>query len=265
LLLRDHPELVRDRSVRVTHFDPPMHRATLLHYVAANGVEGYRQKTPGTAVSVATLLLEGGAEVDALADMYGGQCTTMSLLVSSSHPAEAGLQVALVHLLLDFGSAIDGHGTGDWTSPLMTALAFGYGPAAEALAARGARADNIAAAAGLGRLEDARRLIGAAGCADRHRALALAAQLGHVEVVRLLLDAGENPDRYNPKGNHAHSTPLHQAVWAGHDGVVRLLADRGARLDIRDTIHEGTPLDWADFGGRHEIAEFLRAREMPRP
>jgi hypothetical protein len=138
-LLRDHPELVRDRSARVTHFDPPMHRATLLHYVAANGVEGYRQKTPGNAVAVAKLLLEGGAEADALADMYGGRCTTMSLLVSSSHPAEAGLQVPLVHLLLDFGTAIDGHGTGDWTSPLMTALAFGYGPAAAALAAWGAR------------------------------------------------------------------------------------------------------------------------------
>jgi ankyrin repeat protein len=49
----------------------------------------------------------------------------------------------------------------------------------------------------------------------------LAAQLGHVEVVRLLLDAGEDPDRYNPEGNHAHSTPLHQAVWSGHADVVR--------------------------------------------
>src|SRR5262245_19605697 len=32
-LLRDHPELARARSTRVTHFDPPVHRATLLHYV----------------------------------------------------------------------------------------------------------------------------------------------------------------------------------------------------------------------------------------
>jgi hypothetical protein len=37
-LLREYPELVRSRSTRVTHFDPPVHRATLLHYVAANGV-----------------------------------------------------------------------------------------------------------------------------------------------------------------------------------------------------------------------------------
>src|SRR5579859_4544162 len=37
-LLQANPELVRARSARVTHFDPPRHRATLLHYVAANGV-----------------------------------------------------------------------------------------------------------------------------------------------------------------------------------------------------------------------------------
>ena len=79
-------------------------------------------------------------------------------------------------------------------------------------------------------------------------------------MVRLLLDAGEDPDRYNPKGNHAHSTPLHQAVLAGHANVVRLLVERGAKLDIKDTIYEGTPLGWAIYGGRTEIAEYLRAR-----
>src|SRR5437660_1546362 len=80
-------ELVRARSTVVTHHDPPMHRATLLHYIAANGVEGYRQKTPKNAVDVAKMLLNAGAEADALAGMYGGRCTTMSMLVSSCHPA----------------------------------------------------------------------------------------------------------------------------------------------------------------------------------
>jgi ankyrin repeat protein len=99
-----------------------------------------------------------------------------------------------------------------------------------------------------------------ASALDRHRATALAAQLGHLEILRLLVDAGEDPNRYNPKGNHGHSTPLHQAVWSGHDAVVRFLVERGARLDIRDTIFDGTPLDWAEHGGRKEIAEYLRSK-----
>jgi ankyrin repeat protein len=261
-LLREDPELVRARSTRITHFDPPLHRCTLLHYVAANGVEGYRQRTPKNAVAVARMLLEAGAEVDALADLYGGQHTTMSMLVSSCHPAQAGVQVALVDTLLDFGAAVDGSGVGEWTSPLMTALAFGYADTAEALVRRGARVDSVAAAAGLGRPEEVRQLLPSASSLDRHRALALAAQHGHAEVVGLLLDAGEDPNRYNPKGNHGHTTPLHQAVWAGHQGVVQMLVERGARLDTKDTIYQSTPLGWAVYGGRKEIAEYLREQEQ---
>src|SRR5690348_14670260 len=44
-LLRTHPSLVRARSTRE-------HRATLLHYVSANGVEGYRQVSPKNAAAV---------------------------------------------------------------------------------------------------------------------------------------------------------------------------------------------------------------------
>ncbi|PYT28189.1 MAG: hypothetical protein DMG57_16040 [Acidobacteria bacterium] len=258
-LLRENPELVRTRSTRITHFDPPVHRATLLHYVAANGVEGYRQKTPQNAVEVATMLLQAGAEVDSVADLYGGQCTTMALLVSSCHPAQAGVQVALTEALLDFGAAIEERGSGKWVSPLMTALAFGYQSAAEALAKRGARVDNIGAAAGLGRLAEARQLLATADRESRHRALAIAAQHGHADIVRLLLDAGEDPNRHNPDGNHSHSTPLHQAVIAGHDAVVRLLVERGARLDIKDTIYQATPLGWAIYGRQSEIEKHLRA------
>jgi len=252
-LLRENPGLACARSAL-------SHGATLFHYVAANGVEEHRQKTPANAVDVAKMLLQAGAEPDALAFMYGGQHTTMSMLVSSCHPAEAGVQVALVETLLDFGAAVEPRGSGDWTSPLMTALAFGYRDAAQALIRRGARADTLAAAAGLGRLDEARQLLADAGSEDRHRALALAAQHGHVEIVRLLLDAGEDPSRYNPKGNHGHSTPLHQAALGGHDAVVRLLVERGASLDIKDTVYQGTPLGWAEYGGGKETAEYLRVQ-----
>jgi ankyrin repeat protein len=123
-----------------------------------------------------------------------------------------------------------------------------------------ARADTVAAAAGLGRVEDVRRRLPASDAADRHLALALAAQHGHAEIVRLLLDAGEDPDRFNPRGHHRYSTPLHQAVWGAHLDVVRLLVERGARLDIRDAVHKSTPLGWAEYGQRDEVADYLRAQ-----
>src|SRR5207244_3843218 len=146
---------------------------------------------------------------------------------------------------------------------LMTALAFGYLNTAEALARRGAPVVNIAAAAGLGRVGDTARLLPTADSRSRHIALALAAQHGHTEVVRLLLDAGEDPSRYNPDGFHSHGTPLHHAVWCDRAEVVRLLVERGARLDIRDTLYQGTPLGWANYGGRTAIAEYLRGRGAP--
>jgi ankyrin repeat protein len=78
----------------------------------------------------------------------------------------------------------------------------------------------------------------------------------------MLLDAGEDPNRLNPEGMHAHSTPLHQAVLGGHADVVRLLVERGARLDIRDSVWNGTPLGWAIYGGAknpNEMRELLRS------
>ena len=257
--LERDPDLVRARSGRVTNFDPPVHRATLLHYVAANGVEGYRQRSPANAVEIARLLLERGAAPDALAAMYGGECTAMSMLVSSTPPAEAGVQIGLIDTLADFGAAVEPRGSGNWTSPLMTALVFGFRDAAEALVRRGARVDRLDAAAGLGRVAEVARLLPAASLDERHRALALAAQLGHVEILRLLLDAGEDPDRYNPEGLHAHGTPLHHAAGAGHLAAVRALVERGARLDLEDKLWRSTPEGWARHGGHDAVAEYLAA------
>ena len=259
MLQRDHSELVRARSTRVTWQDPHVHAATLLHYIAANGVEGHRQKSPKNAVEIATLLLKAGAEVDALAYMYGGEATTMSMLVSSTPPARAGVQIPLLHTLIDFGASVEDRGKGEWTSPLMTALAFGFSDTARALVERGARVGSLAAAAGLGRVDEVQRLLPEADALGRHRALALAAQHGYSDIVGLLLDAGEDPNRFNPKGNHAHSTPLHQAVLAGHDSVVRLLVERGAHVDIHDQIYRGTALGWANYAGQKEIAAYLEA------
>ncbi len=259
-MLRGDPGLARARSERVTHFDPPVHRATLLHYVAANGVESHRQRTPANAAAIATALLDAGADADATASLYGGECTVMSMLVSSCHPANAGVQCALIDLLVDRGAAVESRGEGRWTSPLMAALAFSYLDAARTLVRRGARVDHVAAAAGLNLVGQMRRLLPESDADSRHRALALAGQMGHTEAARLLLDTGEDPDRYNPAGLHAHATPLHHAALAGHLETVRLLAERGARLDIRDKLWDATPLGWAIHGGRNDVEAWLRSR-----
>jgi ankyrin repeat protein len=257
-LLAADPGLVRARSTRVNNADPPMHRSTLLHYLAANGVEGYRQRSPKSAADVATVLLEAGADPNALSWAYGGQCTVMALLVSSTPPSEAGVLVSLVDVLVDHGAGLDPAGEGEWTSPLETALVFGKCDAALALVRRGAPIHSLAAAAGLGSVGDVKRMLPTAAERDRHRALALAAQCGYPEVVAVLLDAGEDPNRFNPPGTHSHSPPIHQAIAAGHLEVVKLLVERGARLDIRDTIYQSTPLGWAEYLDKPAIAAFLR-------
>lgn len=79
---------VPDLIVRRSHYG---HRATLLHYLAANGVETYRQRVSLNASAVATILVQRGADVLATASMYGKTQTVRGLLLSSGHPRAAGV------------------------------------------------------------------------------------------------------------------------------------------------------------------------------
>lgn len=255
--LREDPSLIGARSAR-------RHHATLLHYVAANGVEGWRQRTPPNAVEIARLLLDAGADPNALADMYDAPCTILSMLVSSSPPADAGLQRLLAELLVDRGAALEAPGA-RWNAAVLTALAFGFLDTARALASRDAGVSDLAVAAGLGLLGETARLLPSSSPERQRAALALSCMHGHVRVARLLLDAGVDPSQYSPEGFHSHSAPLHQAVWANHEAVVRLLVERGARTDLRDLVYDGTPFDWAVYGKRTEIADYLRDRGRPVP
>ncbi len=90
--LASTPDLVLRRS----HYG---HQATLLHYLAANGVETYRQRVPRDAAQIASLLLERGADPDATANAYGRPLTTRSLLISSGHPYAAGVTDGLLAVL----------------------------------------------------------------------------------------------------------------------------------------------------------------------
>lgn len=238
--LRTHPDLVslRVRFEGGNYFTDP----TLLEFVAENPVR--RDRLPPNVVEVARVVLDAGAETD-----RASVNATLALVCSGRVARECGVQLALVELLCDHGADPD--------AGMRPALAHGEFDAVDALARRGARVDLVVASA-TGRAGDASRTLPASDGAARHLALALAAQHGHADVVRLLLDAGEEPSRYNPAECHSHSTPLHQAALAGHEEVVRVLVERGARLDVRDILFHGTPLDWAEHAGKTAVAAYLR-------
>jgi hypothetical protein len=67
------------------------HRATLLHYVAANGVEIRRQVVPSNASDIAGILLDHGADLRATMPVYGGHYDPLALMRTSAHPYDAGV------------------------------------------------------------------------------------------------------------------------------------------------------------------------------
>ena len=239
--LKQHPKLVH-QHVAFEGWNY-FHNPTLLEFVAENPVR--HGKLPKNIVEVAQVILEAGAEKSALNE-------TLMLVATGSVSRECRMQLPLIYLLCDHGA--------DPESTIHAALLYGEMEAVPALIRRGARVD-LPVAAALGRIDDFRRLLPDAAKDDRHLALALASQFGHVEIVRLLLDTGEDPNRYNPVGGHSHSTPLHQAAANGNEEMVRLLVERGARLDLKDVLWRGTPADWARHEGHTALAAYLSAQE----
>jgi hypothetical protein len=243
--LREHlskyPTLVNQRVALEggNYFRNP----SLLEFIAENPIRQGRLSTD--VVDVATVILDAGASTDRAA-----LDSTLGLVSSGSVSRECGVQTPLIRLLCRYGANPD--------VAMGAAIAHGEFEAADELLSCGARLD-LAVAAAMGHDHDVRRLLGTSTPELRHIALALACQHGHVKVLKLLLEAGEDPNRYNPMGFHAHSTPLHQAALAGHFEVVRMLVQHGARLDFKDIHHSGTAADWAEYAGHKEVAEYLRA------
>jgi hypothetical protein len=239
--LKRHPKLVHEH----VEFESGnyFHSPTLLEFIAENPIR--HGTLPKNIVEIAKVILDGGPD-------QASRNVALALVATGSVAYECRVQLPLIELLYDYGADPD--------SAIHAAALHGYFQTVTALIARGARID-LPIAAVLDRVEDARQLLRTANGAERHLALAVASQVGQIEIVRLLLDAGEDPNRYNPPGGHAHTTPLHQAALIGHEDLVRLLLERGANVDTRDLLWRGTPADWARHEGRTELEVFLRARE----
>ena len=240
-LLEAHPPLISMRS-------PFAHHAMLLHHVAANGIEVERQlQSPPNAPEIMRLLLERGAEPDGLCDLYGGGrgSTTMCMLVSSSVPAAAGVQVPLVDELCRGGAAVDG--LDDDGLPLWTALSFGYTEAAEALVRCGARVDNLIFHAALGDLAAVQGYFDDGG-------------LKPARMRGVLRMGATGPDL---PAEHLVEYALIQAAGHGRREVVEFLLGKEPDLSVTEPVFGATARGAANYQGYTEIAALIEERLAP--
>jgi hypothetical protein len=260
-LLREHPDLIRARSTRRT-------QCTLLHYVSANGVEGYRQKTPNNILQIAELLLQSGAAVNASAEIYG-RSTTLELVATSLHPERAGVQDALLEVLINHGAILDVPATASQPARLVVnaCLANGRAQAAQFLAHRGAGLD-LEAAAGVGRLDLVKSFFDENGNLEppatqlqMERGFLWACEYGQNETVGFFLQRGVNFETQAGTGQ----TALHWAVIGGHEDTIKLLLGRGASLDARNA-YGATALGQAEWSAVHgpSAIDYVRIADLLR-
>lgn len=269
-LLRDDPALVHARVASDQgHYSGYFHRATLLHHVAGNPTIA---PLPANTLELATVILDAGAEVDAVTEQGPSQptdigWTTLGLAATGLEVRVAGMQAALVDLLLARSADVNARDGG----ALVGALYYGEDAAARQLVAHGARVD-LVAAAGLGRVDLMKPFVRAdgtlrddastlvlydVGVIERvpdqilRYALRVASGAGQRDAVAFLLELGADLH------GHGRVTPLHLAALRGHGDVCDLLLARGADATMRDPQHQATPREWAVYGGHPTLAARL--------
>lgn len=230
---------------------------------------------------LARALIQAGADVD----LDNG--TPLKSAVSYN-------AVGAARALLEGGAAVDGpDGSG---MPMAYALGFGFTDLAELLARFGATLD-MRFAAGLGRLEEVKRFVHPDGSlssdagrladpyenrfrCERTRANILSQALyfaclhSRLETVEFLLELGaavnqEVPGVNRPGGAVLHFLAAGVPLGAGGDPhryderrlpVIELLLKRGARVALRDSRFQATPLGWAYHHNAKRVVEVLRPR-----
>ena len=233
-LLAQHPEIVSERLDMATenYFQQPY----LLWFIADNPIR--RGTLPDNITDSAAVIIR--AIQQHAPDTLQRQVNyALGLVATGSTARNCGVQLPLMDLLLDAGAIANG---------ALSALANGNVSAAKHLLEHG-EALPLPVAACLGIADSVERLGPDASKEIREVALAAAAYYGQTNIISLLLqmELDINAFPHAKCSFHAHATALHQAVSSGSLDTVKILVLAGARLDIKDKIFQGTPLDWAEY------------------
>lgn len=234
-------------------------RADLVKQLIAQGADVNARHTDGGSTPLDFAALRGETTIAALLIHAGARPD-----IAAMHLAAARDNVEMVRLLLDAGAdpnARDASGS----APLDEAAFHGVKEVAALLIARGAEVDRpnpqtgatpLNEAAGSGNAGVAELLL-ARGAnpsrADSSGATPLenAVSARHADVVKLLLDRDHGP-------TGRESDLLDDAVLRGDILMVRMLAERGADVDVRNP-GGAAPLHDAALKGFAEIASVLIA------
>jgi ankyrin repeat protein len=240
-LLDQHPGLLHQRAIEPDCYPNDYFRDPKLFWFIANNPTLMRP-VPANMVAIGQAMIARGVEQ---ADLD----YTLELVMSNG-----AKDVSLLSMLIDAGA----HAT---PQAIVVALAHWCLEPVETLLKRGLAMTALIAAA-LDRRSELAAMLPHASSADRQSALGLAVINRRLEAARLCLDAGADPNQFLPV--HRHSMPLHQAAIHDDVAMLKLLVERGARLDIRDTLWRGTPLGWAIHQKKSAAEAYLRSLQ-PEP
>jgi peptide-methionine (S)-S-oxide reductase len=227
------PELLHRRIIEPEAYgDSYFHDPMLLWFVAGN--PSLRRLPDNIALVTRALLSLGPTQ--------GDRDYTLELVMTSVLAQEQGHQIPLMNELLEAGAV---------ATPNAVAMALAHQglEAVHELIRRGHPVTQPIAAA-LGELQAPRR-------DEAQLALAVAVINDQVESARSALEAGADVNAFLPI--HGHSTALHQAALTDDPELLALLISHGARRDVKDTVWNGTPLDWAIHHDCQRAVTFLDA------
>ena len=225
---------------------------------SANGLTPLMVAVKGDRTLSVTAMLGAGADPRA-SDKKRGLTALHYALASRKFSSTEIVAELLVR------GAKPGHKGNDGYTPLMAAVDSGKVAKAslilservdvEAETSDGRRALTIAAGNGQGPM--VKYLLEAGAIADggsgKFTALTQAIRIGAHEAASLLLDKDASPNRSAADGR----PPLMLAARGGFDTIVKLLLDKGAKINGRYAKDGSTALMWAANNGHQRIVELL--------